>query len=41
MAIRGCGLPAHCCQPAVAGGFFSSFNFRVLMKAVVSKEIYS
>jgi hypothetical protein len=20
MAIRGCGLPAHCCQPAVAGG---------------------
>jgi hypothetical protein len=21
MAICGCGLPAHCCQPAVAGGF--------------------
>jgi hypothetical protein len=20
MAICGCGLPAHCCQPAVAGG---------------------
>jgi hypothetical protein len=22
MAICGCGLPAHCCQPAVAGGIF-------------------
>jgi hypothetical protein len=21
MAICGCGLPAHCCQPAIAGGF--------------------
>jgi hypothetical protein len=21
MAICGCGLPADCCQPAVAGGF--------------------
>jgi hypothetical protein len=21
MAICGCGLPAHCCHPAVAGGF--------------------
>jgi hypothetical protein len=21
MSVCGCGLPAHCCQPAVAGGF--------------------
>jgi hypothetical protein len=25
MAIAGCGLPARCCQTAVAGGFIYAF----------------
>jgi hypothetical protein len=26
MSIWGCGSPAHCCQPAVAGGFFMQIS---------------
>jgi hypothetical protein len=43
MAIWGCGLPACCCQPAVAGGFIyanlrSEFNTHLALQALFTQS---
>jgi hypothetical protein len=43
MAICGCGLPAHCCQPAVAGGIIyadlrGELNTHLALKALFTQS---
>jgi hypothetical protein len=43
MAICGCGLPAHCCQPALAGGFIyadvrSELNTHLALQALFTQS---
>jgi hypothetical protein len=43
MAICGCGSPAHCCQPAVAGGFIyadlrGELNTNLALEALLTQS---
>jgi hypothetical protein len=41
MAICGCGLPAHCCQPAVAGGFIYADLLGELSTHLVPQALFT
>jgi hypothetical protein len=41
MAICGCGLPAHCCQPAVAGGFIYADLWGELSTHLASQALFT